>query len=143
MPQIPTLTKQEIAEHQLDSAIRLLVDEGDVIAAITLAGAAEEILGKLLEARGEKHSLQEFIEECMAFDYQLYGERWPSKMFAEMENYFRNNLKHLGDGAPLEVPSEAAIGIIERTTQNLFRLSGRYPTRIQEFWAYADSPGSA
>jgi hypothetical protein len=55
---LPWYTKQQLAEHQLDRAIRLLLDEKDAISAVTLAGAAEEILGKLVELQGGTHSLK-------------------------------------------------------------------------------------
>lgn len=46
-----TITKIEIATRQLGSAIRLFL-EGDHVSSLTLAGAAEEILGKLCERAG-------------------------------------------------------------------------------------------
>ncbi|MBK8384257.1 MAG: hypothetical protein IPL11_00655 [Candidatus Accumulibacter sp.] len=46
-----TLTKAEVAVRQLDQAIRLFL-EGDLLSSLTLAGAAEEILGKLCERAG-------------------------------------------------------------------------------------------
>lgn len=39
-----TLTKLEVAVRQLDMALRLFL-EGDYLSSLTLAGAAEEILG--------------------------------------------------------------------------------------------------
>ena len=40
-----TLTKLEVATRQLDAAIRLFLED-DYLSSLTLAGAAEEILGK-------------------------------------------------------------------------------------------------
>ena len=54
---LPWYTKQQVAEHQLDRAIKLLLDEQDAISSVTLAGAAEEILGTLAEMGGERHAL--------------------------------------------------------------------------------------
>lgn len=45
------LTAKEIAEHQLITALMLWHDE-DYLSALTLAGAAEEILGKRLRVLG-------------------------------------------------------------------------------------------
>ncbi|MEJ8850468.1 hypothetical protein [Variovorax rhizosphaerae] len=42
-------TKAQAARWQLDRAIALYLDEGDYVCAISLAGAADEILGKLLK----------------------------------------------------------------------------------------------
>ena len=41
--------KKCIALAQLGTALRLFHDDGDLFSIITLAGAAEEILGKLVE----------------------------------------------------------------------------------------------
>jgi aryl-alcohol dehydrogenase-like predicted oxidoreductase len=48
----------EAAKNQLDRAIKLFFDEADYYSAATLAGASEEILGKMLEAQGEKNALK-------------------------------------------------------------------------------------
>ena len=45
-------TRQEIALHQLETALALFSGQGDLFSVITLAGAAEEILGQLLQQRG-------------------------------------------------------------------------------------------
>jgi hypothetical protein len=62
---VPSFTKQELAMHQLDRAIRLLFEEGDCISAITLAGAAEEILGDMVKRQGGVSAHQELIDECL------------------------------------------------------------------------------
>lgn len=128
-----TLTKLEVAEHQLDLAVELFLDRQDYVASITLAGASEEILGKLLEARGESHALGEFIESCVRTGKHIFNEDWPAKDFAEMANYFRNGLKHYTDGAPITVSREAASEIIERAIANLWKLEGRESPRIRRF----------
>ena len=63
-----TLTKQQVAEHQLERALRLFLDERDYVSAITLAGASEEILGRLLAKEGKEHALGSFVKACV--------ERW-------------------------------------------------------------------
>jgi hypothetical protein len=60
---VPSFTKQELAMHQLDRAIRLLFEEGDCISAITLA--AEEILGEMVKRQGGVSAHQELIDECL------------------------------------------------------------------------------
>src|SRR5579859_5424988 len=97
------LTKLAIAEHQLDRALRLFLDDRDYVSAITLAGASEEILGKLLEKGGRKHSLQEFVEHCVTIGHKVFGERWEEKHFRDIANHFRNGLKHITDGEPMEI----------------------------------------
>lgn len=129
----PTYTKQELAEHQLDRAIRLLLDENDPICAITLAGAAEEILGKLIEKQGGKHSLQEFIDACLAMGSVHSNAEWKPKDFAEIANSFRNELKHYVKGSDITVSPECAYGIIDRAAENLWRLTGRYSEQVSRY----------
>jgi len=126
----PTYTKQELAEHQLDRAIRLLLDENDPICAITLAGAAEEIFGKLIESQGGKHSLQEFIDECLAMGSSHNNAEWKPKDFREIVNFFRNELKHYVEGSDITVSPECAHDIIDRAAENLWRLTGRYSEQV-------------
>ena len=120
-----TLSKLEVAEHQLNAAIRLYLDHDDFVSAITLAGTAEEILGKLLEKQGRKHSVSEFAETCVAVGRNLFDEEWTTKHFVEMQTFFRNGLKHLTDGEPITVPRAAAEEIIGRAVDNLWSLEGR------------------
>lgn len=44
--------KEEIALNQLETALRLFFEGGELFSVITLAGAAEEILGQLLQGKG-------------------------------------------------------------------------------------------
>lgn len=44
-------SKKEIASSQIETALRLFSEGGDLFSVITLAGAAEEILGQLLQER--------------------------------------------------------------------------------------------
>jgi len=53
-----TLSAIEIAEHQLLAALKLWRD-GDYLSALTLAGAAEEILGKRLRKIGRAYSFEQ------------------------------------------------------------------------------------
>ena len=130
---LPTYTKQELAEHQLNRAIRLLLDEKDAISAITLAGAAEEILGELVKLNGGTHARQEFIDECIAQGSLYLKEEWKPKDFAEITNYFRNELKHYVEGSDITVTAECAYDIIERAAENLWRLTGRYSDQVQRY----------
>lgn len=125
LSKIPCYSKLEIAEHQLDQAIRLFLEESDCISAITLAGASEEILGKLLETEGKEHSLGSFVSACIKYGKLIYGESWGSKEFVSQANYFRDGLKHITDGRPISVPREAVIEIIDRAIENFVSLTGR------------------
>ena len=130
---IPSFTKQELAIHQLDRAIRLLLDEKDPISAITLAGAAEEILGKLVEQQGNTSSLGKFVDECIKEGRVHLAENWKPKEFVEIANFFRNELKHLSKGTDISVSPECAYEIIERAIDNLWRLTGQYSEQVERY----------
>jgi hypothetical protein len=132
-PSEMTLTKLEIAEHQLDRALQLFLDESDYVSALTLAGASEEILGKLLESAGQTHSLAEFVGACVRTGKIVFNELWPAKDFADMANHFRNGLKHLTDGQAMTIPREAAVEMLDRAIDNLWRITGRETPRMRKF----------
>lgn len=133
----PSLSKLEIAQRQLERAICLFVDESDYICAITLAGASEEILGKLLEQQGMQPALANFVEACLKMGRHIYKEDWAKKDFVAMENHFRDGLKHITDGEPLSVPREAAIEILDRTIENYWRLTGHESASVRRYMVVA------
>jgi hypothetical protein len=128
-----TLSKREVAKRQLDSALRCFLDHGDIISAITLAGASEEILGKLLEKEGRKHSLEEFVEACVGTGRAYYGEEWAKKDFVEMLTYFKNSLKHIGDGKDITVTRDAAVEILDRAIDNHWALEGEQSELMRRY----------
>lgn len=130
---LPTFTKAEVAAHQLERALRLFLDEGDYVCAITLAGACEEILGKLLEKSGKEHSLGSFVKACVAVGKSVHGEEWSPKVFITMANEFRDGLKHYTDGQPITVPREAAVEIIDRALENYWQLTAQETPLMRRF----------
>lgn len=122
LDEMPTFTKREVAAHQLERALRLLLDESDYVCAITLAGASEEILGKLLEISGQEHALGSFVKACVAIGKNSHDEEWPPKIFVTMANEFRDSLKHITDGQVVTVPKEAAVEILDRAIENYWLL---------------------
>lgn len=80
----------------------------------------------------------DFAAACVEIGNHVFGEKWTTKCFVDMENYFRNSLKHLDDGAPLEIPRDAAVHMIERAVQNCFRLTGQLRPKTGEFWEVAE-----
>lgn len=133
LDKIPCYSKLEIAKHQLEQAIQLFCEKEDYICAITLAGASEEILGKLLEAEGKEHSLGSFVSACIKYGKLFYGENWKSADFFSQANYFRDGLKHITDGEPISVSREAAIQIIDRAIENFTNLTGQESTAILDY----------
>ncbi|MCK6406838.1 MAG: hypothetical protein L6Q60_12595 [Rhodocyclaceae bacterium] len=130
---LPTFTKAEVAAHQLERALRLFLDESDYVCAITLAGACEEILGKLLEKSGKENALGSFVNLCVAVGRSVHGEEWSPKVFVTMANEFRDGLKHYTDGQPISVPREAAVEILDRALENYWQLTAQETPLMRRF----------
>lgn len=120
---LPSYTKQELALHQLDRAIQLLLDEGDAISAITLGGASEEILGEMVKLHGGVSAHQALIDECVATGRVIHKEEWKPGEFHEMFAYYRNELKHYRQGSDITVTAECAHPVLDRAIENLRFLS--------------------
>lgn len=90
----PTFSKLQIASHQLDVAIRLFL-EGDYLSSLTLAGAAEEILGNLSEKAGLPVAIKEITEFHKADTDPAIPEEKHQKTIASILNKARNAAKHV------------------------------------------------
>lgn len=110
-----TLTKIDAAVEQLDWAIKLFLDHQAYVPAITLAGAAEEILGELLGAE----SVFSQLKETFCAQYNL-----PEKVVSQAYlNRAKNWLKHWKDLRDVEQTEieleEEAVQYIIRALTNL------------------------
>ena len=128
-------SKVELAERQLDRAIILYLDEKDYVSAITLAGVAEEIFGKILNKDSQKNAIDDYIESFISAD--IDGElKDYEKWFVKELNYYRNNLKHLevppvsnspyaDELPPIDIPiyAVAVTDVIYRALKNHSRLN--------------------
>lgn len=56
------LSKRQISEKHIHRAILVLEEQDDPLSAITLAGAAEEILGNMLRDKGMMGALEAKVE---------------------------------------------------------------------------------
>ncbi|HHI94924.1 MAG TPA: hypothetical protein ENK04_15715 [Gammaproteobacteria bacterium] len=119
------LSKLEIAKIQLNRAIILFLSGEDYVSAITLAGASEEILGKLLKNTGLTNSLEDLVEESQEYQVKEHGEASNKKDIVSLANYYRDRLKHINDGKDLlfSVDYEAAY-LIDRAISNYFKITG-------------------
>lgn len=130
-----TYTKLQLAEIQLERALQLFIDEHDYVCAVTLAGAAEELLGRLcVQSRGSSE-LSALIEECVAAGRNVYAEDLATKLFSEVFTYPRNELKHIGNGSPILVLRDAVVPIIGRAITNYRNLTGKETARMSTFMA--------
>jgi hypothetical protein len=133
LTKIPRYSKLEVAKLQLDRAVRVFLDDTDYVCAVTLAGAAEEILGKLLERKQKTNALGSVVDACVAYGREIHGEQWEEKDFRGMANQIRNGLKHYTDGDDIDVPSDAAEEMIDRAVENLLSLLESPSEDVQRF----------
>ncbi|BCM25162.1 hypothetical protein [Methyloradius palustris] len=132
--QIPFYSKLEIAEHQLEQAARLYLDEGDYISAITLAGASDELIRELLNRQGKKSELDNYADTVL-FIGKTMGEKWAKKEIIDDANYYRNHLKHFKDGESISITRDSASQIIDRVVTNFQSLTGKQNITIDRYIA--------
>ena len=85
------LTKFEVAEKQLAKAIELFCAQ-EPLPAITLAGAAEEILGKLVKDGGGVSALEEEVKDRCDLYQTVFGHYGDPKVFADLMTILETNL---------------------------------------------------
>lgn len=127
-----TLSNLEIAERQLERSISIFLDDEDYVSALTLAGAAEEILGKLLNKVGKKHWLDSISHGALrALGFRKSTLETPEaksarKEIANIANRHKNNVKHYNaDGSITFFVDVAAAEMIDRAISNYFDLTKR------------------
>ena len=127
--------KRDIAIKQLETAIRLYEEQLDPFSVITLAGAAEEILGKCVRASGKVNSL-DTLEKVASEIQRIEGEQRPVKV-AWRANYARNHSKHWdeaeGDSVSIDAWQEAR-DMLTRATDNYWLLDECDSPPIESFF---------
>ena len=145
-----SITKRRIAEIQLHRAVQLLEDEADPISALTLAGAAEEILGKMVERKGLKTAFDDWCEFDRSFwDFAIARAKQSGKVVTppndktlkQNVNATRNQLKLNCGGKNVRVEAMFrydAEDMILRAIRNYMRLYDRLPRdqRVIDWWTY-------
>lgn len=132
-----TLSKPQIAIVQLNEAICLFICER-FLAALTLAGAAEEILGKLLVRRGELPTIKDStaaIERLRAETGLHAMGKASEREVIDAWNRARNTAKHLVEPEEELVTlnlCDEAYWIIRRALANAEKL-GLKVTGAQDF----------
>jgi hypothetical protein len=109
------LSKSEIAKRQIGTACDLFLGGGDYLSVVTLAGAAEEILGSLLKRAGKKHMMDRLVE----VDQKLSGKRPFHDVKSEV-NWARDSLKHARSSAEdtVEILAGEADAMLSRAIAN-------------------------
>ena len=129
------LHKTEVARRQIDTAIDLFSIGKDHLSVVTLAGAAEEIVGELLRRAGRKNMLNHLLE----LDKRISGGRDFEVVNQEI-NSFRNALKHAKKPAEdlMEVvqDEEHAIAMLSRALANYSALEGKLSPKMEQFYVW-------
>lgn len=124
----------QIASLQIDKAIELYSDATiqGYICAVTLAGAAEEILGKLCEDNGVQPVLNEVLYD-LGQEFTDYSKQ---EIHDGILNLPRNSFKHLKlDICEIDVdPRMEALLLIQRATINYCKLTRQKTDAMHRFF---------
>ena len=90
------ITKLDAAIHQLNVAIRLFLG-GDYLASLTLAGAAEEILGRLCERAGKPVAVEFVVNYHLEDTDPALPDKDRKRIIRDVLNSGRNQAKHAND----------------------------------------------
>ena len=134
-----TLSAQEIAEQQLEMAIQLWHAK-QYVSAITLAGVAEEILGKRLRRCGMEPSFDNIKASIIQISH-IIGDDDPrsEKIVAELLNQTKNDLKHYAGDDSLSINLiEDSVELLERAITNYQMLTGTVTDSMISFWGEID-----
>ena len=139
--------KISLAVEQLETAIALFINDRNFCSALTLAGAAEEILGQALKIRGIENSLQEAFRTYHDSDFAwIHQPKTWSEFTTGGKNRVRNAIKHARDIEDLTVSADMedeALWMIVRATDNFQRLGFGPTALMNEFdgWFYENVVG--
>ncbi len=126
------ISKIDAAADQLDWAIRLFIDHEAYVAAITLADAAEELIGKPLEDQAAFKQLTATLSTRFGLDQKVVTQ--------DHLNRAKNWLKHWDghtDQEQIELELEVeAIQYIVRALTNLAMFDGSLPSEGERFYTW-------
>jgi len=131
--------KLDIALSLLDKAIKIYQEGDHYFAALHLAGAAEEVLGKFLKKKGIDTSLESEKEAFVLVNRELLKRTISEKYAADFLNKAKNSIKHMDeknadDEYVVMDPKEDANNMIQRALTNCWRLELELTPLMQEFW---------
>lgn len=126
---ITGIEKKDIALIQLRKAIQLF-NKNELISAITLAGAAEEILGKIAQKR-KGYTALDYHETYLSQLAQTFKKSPPKKKdIIENFNRVRNELKHNDRGENVYITADFKFEtqeLIDRAIRNYLLSYDEFP----------------
>ena len=97
-----------------------LLEQGDPISALTLAGAADEILGRMVARKGRMPRI-ESNAEFLGSIFEWAGRPRPGRSeLIKIENRVRNELKHQDDGRNTAIEADFVFEAEEMLLRCLF-----------------------
>jgi hypothetical protein len=133
-----TYTPFELAENQLTSAIGLFVSGRDRFSVITLAGAADVLLSRLVMNQGRENFTQRLARKDTEQGGTPVGVAAHGKAINDL--VFINQLKHMDDGDDgfIELdPEECALAAIAKALVSYVTLAGDQKDIVLAFKAWA------
>jgi len=133
------LSNIQVAERQLTMALRIYFEDQDYVSAITLAGAAEEILGKILMKSDSPNAMDMYISAMHNVDEIFGGEPSDEKEYRKELNRIRNTMKHMAvDGVIIDDIKYESQVMIDRAITNWRALNRPLSPSMEEFLARDD-----
>ena len=120
-----------VATELLDQALRLYYEGDSDFAALHLAGAAEELLGKHVEAKGGESSFVSLRDAAVRLSKHFNEDRSAStpKAIANVMNHAKNATKHMGlkddDIVSFDARTEAH-DLLDRAVSNYYQAMTEY-----------------
>lgn len=124
-----TYKKLDVGCEQLEVALRIFFEGKEYFAVITLAGAAEELLGAHLKARGEMTTLEELVKGAVRISAALPGKPAQAKDLFKVASYSRNASKHMDNAIDSTMRiylKRDATDQLGRAVDNYYRLMEHY-----------------
>jgi len=112
----------------------LYFEGSDYFSVITLAGAAEEIFGKMLSAKGIENSLESKKRTVNQISEKLFGRPVSPKWTVDRANKARNVLKHLTSPTVTFDLKEEARDILDRAISNYCLLEEWLTPAMERFY---------
>lgn len=134
---VKTYSRFELAENQLTAAIGLFVSGGDRFSVISLAGAADVILSRLVLNSGKEN----FTDHMLRWEVEQGAEPLTREVYGKGMNdtLFINQLKHMDDddNGVIEIePEECALAAILKALANYVALAGQQKDIVLAFKAW-------
>lgn len=133
---VATYEKRAIALAQLETALRLFEGQSDYFSVVTLAGATDEIFGRLLEEIGKEPFVKALAKGAAELYMLMVGTDVGARAFVDRANRARNDFKHHSPGQSQSVsldPREEAIDMLDRAVTDYWRLEATMTPAMKKF----------